>query len=161
MTFKKGFVVSIVSFALSASAFAMSHREDGRHDHGNYHPIAYREHRDHDHDRDDRRPRGWDKGRKEGWHGGSLPPGQARKHRRDWDHDRDHDRYRRVRHHRRDWDRDHERDRRVVAQRPPVLTGTTPISQTNRNRTWGDNVRAQKAQVKTQQAQKQQPYIKH
>ena len=25
------------------------------------------------------RPPGWDKGRKEGWHGGSVPPGRAKK----------------------------------------------------------------------------------
>lgn len=29
--------------------------------------------------RDDRRPQGWDHGRKEGWRGGQLPPGQEKK----------------------------------------------------------------------------------
>jgi hypothetical protein len=59
-------------------------------------------------------PPGWGNGRKVGWHGNDMPPGQMRRdpydrhyrhrHHRDWDRDR------RFRHHR-DWDRDHDRFR--------------------------------------------------
>jgi hypothetical protein len=46
-----------------------------------------RRHRDWD---GDRRPPGWDKGRKEGWHGGDMPPGLAKKYPDADHHYRDH-----------------------------------------------------------------------
>jgi hypothetical protein len=46
---------------------------------------AYRHARWNNQDRD--RHKGWDKGRKTGWHGNSMPPGQAKKH-HDYDRDR-------------------------------------------------------------------------
>jgi len=152
MTFSKGFAISVLSFALSASASAMARHDDYRgHDRDNgaqYHSAAYR---DHDHDRDDRRPNGWDRGHKNGWKNGSRPPGQARKHDRDWRSDRDrewrreHDRDRhRARHHRRDWD---DRDHRISH---PMPVGTKPVSQQDRNRAWANNVRARKAEQESQ-----------
>src|SRR4051812_16101242 len=83
-------------------------RDDDRH--------ADRGHdRDGDHDRADKRPAGWDKGKKKGWGDCDVPPGQVKKqgchpdshhhvahHDRDRDHDRD-----TARNHDRDRDRDH------------------------------------------------------
>lgn len=69
------------------------HGERGRGDHYR----DYRHARWNDHDRDDRRPAGWDRGHKTGWRGGSLPPGQAKKHH---DYDRDDWARSRRRHHR-------------------------------------------------------------
>jgi hypothetical protein len=62
---------------------------------------------DHDRDSDEKRPAGWDKGKKKGWGDCDVPPGQAKKqgchpgsnhhvartHDRDIDHDRDRDRH--------------------------------------------------------------------
>jgi hypothetical protein len=56
----------------------------------------------HDHDRDaDGRPPGWDHGRKVGWQGRSVPPGQVRTV-------DEHRHYHHRRHHR-VWDREHHR----------------------------------------------------
>jgi len=53
-------------------------------------------------------PPGWAHGRKVGWGGNNMPPGQAR--RNPYEH-RYHRHHRRHRHHPRDWDRDHDRFR--------------------------------------------------
>ena len=81
-----------LALSMSATALAKDHHErserhdrrDARHDvRHDAHQRAYRDARYNDHDRDDRR-KGWDKGKKTGWHGNSVPPGQAKRH-----HDRD------------------------------------------------------------------------
>lgn len=79
-------------FGAAIPAVAKEHgRERDHHSAREWHERS--EHRDpyhrarwNDHDRDDRRP-GWDKGHKTGWRGGSLPPGQAKKH-RDYERER-------------------------------------------------------------------------
>jgi hypothetical protein len=90
-----------LALSMSAPAMAKDHhdrdrrdRRDVRHEvrHDDHH-RARRDTRWNDHDRDDRR-NGWAKGKKTGWHGNSVPPGQAKRHN---DHDRD------------DWARTHRR----------------------------------------------------
>lgn len=61
----------------------------------------------HDNDRDEDRPPGWSHGRKVGWHGNDMPPGQMKKD--PYEH---HYRHYGRHHHRREWERDHERWRR-------------------------------------------------
>ena len=88
-----------LALSMSATAMAKDHHErserhdrrEARHD---THQRAYHHARYNDHDRDDQR-KGWDKGKKTGWHGNSVPPGQAKRHN---DHDRDD--WARRRHHR-------------------------------------------------------------
>ncbi|MBW3625738.1 MAG: hypothetical protein KY468_20275 [Armatimonadetes bacterium] len=76
--------------------------------------VRYRENVRHRDDDDDRRstPPGWSRGRKTGWGGSDVPPGQAKKRDRDRDDDRFDDRNerRRDRNERRR-DRDDRRDR--------------------------------------------------
>lgn len=150
MTYKKGFAISVLSLALSTSAFALSgtHREwrdNDRDDHRVNHVD-----RDHDHDH---HPNGWNKGKKEGWDHRRVPPGQVKKVEH---HDRDHDRDRYRASHRRP-----HHNHRIVA-RKPVPVKPRPVSQVDKNRAWGDNVQARKAEIQQQQqAQKQGPYIKH
>jgi hypothetical protein len=62
-------------------------------------------HRDNDRDADDRPP-GWAHGRKVGWHGNDVPPGQVKRDAYER-HEREHRRH----HHRREWERDHHRFR--------------------------------------------------
>jgi hypothetical protein len=101
---------------LSAAAPAMA-KDHGR----DHHPARqWNERRDHrdpyrrthwgDHERNSHP--GWDKGRKTGWRGGSLPPGQAKKH-------RDHERER--------WAREHRHHRRHTSTyaRGPIVTPRT------------------------------------
>ena len=109
----------VMALSMAAPAMAKDHGRDRDH-HGS------REGRERHHDRDDRyrraswgdhdrrngHPAGWDNGRKTGWHGGSLPPGQAKKHRE----------YRRD-----PWvrDRRHHHHRRTAYVRRPIVTPRT------------------------------------
>lgn len=118
-----------VMLAIVAPAAAKD-RDHGRgHHDANY--SAYRKARWNDHDRDDHR--GWDNGKKTGWHGSDVPPGQAKRR----DHDRD-DWARHHRHHRR---HAHTADaRRPVPIQPrpatrPVTTGRGPVPVPNRTTT--------------------------
>lgn len=107
-----------LTMALATPAMARGHgshdrsvRHESRRDGG--HDARYREYRHAKwNDRDDRRT-GWERGKKTGWHGGSRPPGQAR---RINDHDRD-DWARNRRHHRR-----HHHASFVRNNRGPVVT---------------------------------------
>jgi hypothetical protein len=72
---RNALITGFLSVALlGGSAFAdhgRGHdREHDRREH-EHHAIADRDH--------DRRPAGWDHGRKTGWHGHDVPPGQAKK----------------------------------------------------------------------------------
>jgi hypothetical protein len=109
--------------------------------HGNGHggdrdKHADRDHdRDGDHDRDDnKRPAGWDKGKKTGWGDCDVPPGQVKKqgchpdshhHVAHHDRDRDHDR---------DTARNHDRDRRSV-RHTSTTTGSTATNTTTKKTT--------------------------
>lgn len=104
-----GIVMSLVLGAALASGSAAA-KDHGRGSHGfqrgSDHDNHWRDRDgdrgwrrgDGDHDRDDwrgrnraweswREPRGWDRGRKTGWRGDSLPPGQARKFGSTWRRD--------------------------------------------------------------------------
>lgn len=151
MTFKMGsLATAALSLMLSASAFAMTHREDQRgqphEDHAQYHAVALRVHRV-DHDRQRHSVRGWDKGRKEGWRGGNVPPSEWRRRNR---RDRD-----RASHYRRNGDRQHIGTNQAVYSAPAANRPTSPQ---NRNGNWGDNVRARKGQASRQA---QGGYMKH
>jgi hypothetical protein len=76
----------------------------------------YRRAKWNDHDRDDRR-KGWEHGKKTGWHGDNMPPGQAKKH-----NDRDRDDWARERRHRRHHRVSYRRDE----HRPVVRPATRP-----------------------------------
>lgn len=144
MTFTKGLIASFSCLALSASLFAMSRSEEdrqgNRHDHGQYRPAAYQHG---DHDRDDHRRAGWDKGKKKGWEGHGVPPGQVKKH---------HASDRRAHHHRRDWDRRRDERAHHPVVRKPIPMTTKPATQSDRNRAFGQNVQARKAEVAQQRA---------
>ncbi len=111
--------------AMSAPALAKDHGRGGDHDRWQRHERhedrrdtnyrAYRRAHWNDHDRDDRRAAGWDHGRKTGWGGRDLPPGQAKKH-GDWDRDDW------ARHHR----RHHRREVRYGRNSGPVVIPTQP-----------------------------------
>ncbi len=107
-----------VTMALAIPAVAKDH---GRGDRDRGHERHETRFSDHDRDR-----RGWDHGKKTGWHGSSVPPGEARRHR---EHERE-EWARRHRHHHRDYRRDsYYRDRRPVTplQRPVTQPGHGPV----------------------------------
>ena len=127
-------LTGVIAVSMSAPAMAKDHGRDRDH-------HASREWREKHHERDDRyrraawrdhdrrngHPAGWDNGRKTGWHGSSLPPGQAKKHReyrRDpWVGDRRH-------HHR----RTSYARRPVVTSRTPYPTRTYPSTEPQHGR---------------------------
>src|SRR4051812_33918623 len=119
--FNRFLLAIVLCLALAPGAFAKGGHGNGhggdKDKHHDKDSHADRDHdRDNDHDRDDdKRPAGWDKGKKTGWGDCDVPPGQVKKQgchpntrhhvrHHDRDHDRDHDR---VAHH----DRDHDADR--------------------------------------------------
>ena len=96
-------------FSLGTVAMAKDHdhdkdRGERRETRGGYHRARWN-----DHDRDHRRPAGWDKGKKKGWGDCDAPPGQAKKH---GCYDRDHNRDARQRREREEWRRRHAHDAR-------------------------------------------------
>jgi len=134
--FNRLFLAMVLFLALAPGAFAKGGHGNGhggdKEKHHDKDSHADRDHdRDGDHDRDDdKRPAGWDKGKKKGWGDCDVPPGQVKKqgchpdshhhvahHDRDRDHDRDHDR---VAH--RDYDRD--RDHHTSTVKPATTTTT-------------------------------------
>src|SRR3954463_12310280 len=104
--------VTLAPGAYAKGSHGGGDKQDKHKDHDKDGDHADRDHdRDHDRDSDDKRPAGWDKGKKTGWGDCDVPPGQAKKqgchperkhHVAHHDRDRDHDR---------DTARNHDRDR--------------------------------------------------
>jgi hypothetical protein len=83
----------VACMLMGSAAFAKDHDRD---EHKGKGPQHRNVRWDRDHDRDhDRRPPGWDKGKKKGWGDCDVPPGQAKKH-GCYDRDRHHHHARRV-----------------------------------------------------------------
>jgi hypothetical protein len=114
-----------IAISMAAPAMAKDHdhhtsrewREHHEHESRRDNHREYRHARWNNHDRD--RHKGWNKGRKTGWHGGGLPPGQAKKH-----HDYDRDRW--ARDHR----NHHHRTTYVHSRAPIVRPRTNPYPAT-------------------------------
>lgn len=108
MNVRTSLVVTLIALGLSASSVAMNHGRD--HDQGQIHRAAW--HHD-DHDR-----KGYEKGRKNGWHDGSLPPGQAKKESKMWRKEHKHEarehRHEMTREQREAWERRHQSHDTVI-----------------------------------------------
>jgi hypothetical protein len=133
----KLFLALVLCVSLVPGAYAKGHGNGGDKHHGrddDRHADRDNHDRDHDHDRDDdKRPAGWDKGKKKGWGDCDVPPGQAKKvgchpdshyhvvhHDRDHDRDRDHHAY----------NRDRDRDHHASVVKPAQSTTTTTVKKT-------------------------------
>ncbi len=81
MNFKTGLALVAVTFGLAVSSVAMEHGREGDHHRTEFHRAAWH-HDDH---------KGWEKGKKTGWHDGSLPPGQAKKESKEWRKEHEHE----------------------------------------------------------------------
>ncbi len=118
MNLKTGLAVAAVIFGLGASSVAMDHGRDRDRNRAEFHRAAW--HRD-DHDR-----KGYEKGKKTGWNGGAVSPGQAKKESKEWR--KEHKREAREHHHemtraqREAWEHRHRSHEAVVHKqtRPPV-----------------------------------------
>jgi hypothetical protein len=78
MNFKTGLAVAAVVIGLGASSVAMERGRASDDERGRFRRSAW-------HDEHDRK--GYDEGKKKGWKGGSLPPGQERKESKQWRHE--------------------------------------------------------------------------
>ncbi len=120
MNFKTGLAVAAVVIGLGATSMAMDHGRD-RDDRGQFRRAAWHD----DHDRD---KKGWEEGKKKGWHGEGVPPGQARKESKEWrhEHERESLEHRREMERRRHEAREHRHaSHEVVAHKqtkPPTNT---------------------------------------
>jgi|SRR5512146_2909291 hypothetical protein len=114
MNLKTGLAVAAVIIGLGANSVAMEHGRDRDQDRGHFHRAAW--HHD-DHDR-----KGYEKGKKTGWHDGALPPGQAKKESKEWR--KEHKREAREHHHemtkaqREAWEHRHHSHQAVVHKQP-------------------------------------------
>src|SRR3954471_21509772 len=71
----------VLCVTLAPGAYAKGGHGNGGGDKGDKHKDHADRDRDGDHDRDsdDKRPAGWDKGKKKGWGDCDVPPGQVKK----------------------------------------------------------------------------------
>jgi hypothetical protein len=142
---KQLFLGTLCLALIPSPAYAKPHGDKGDkheksekhgHDRDDWH---HRDHgrKDYDHHGASARPAGWDKGKKTGWGGCDVPPGQAKKvgchpDRRDHHHDYHHDVRHRERH---DGHRDDHRPRPVYTHHPrPNGTTTTTTTTTTTNK---------------------------
>ena len=128
----------VVCVTLTPGAYAKGGHGNGHGGNGDKHADRDRDRDgDHDRDNDDKRPAGWDKGKKKGWGDCDVPPGQVKKQgchpgssHHAAHHDRDHDRDRDyARQH--DRDRDRDRDRHTSSVKPAQSAPTTPAKNTS------------------------------
>ncbi len=118
MNFKTGLAIAAVMFGLGASSVAMEHGRDRDRDRDRDRSQFHRTTWQHDdHDR-----KGWEKGKKTGWHDGALPPGQSRKESREWRNEhkregREH-RHEMTRAQREAWEHRHRSHETIVHKQP-------------------------------------------
>lgn len=124
MNIRTSLVVTLITLGLGASSMAMSHSRD--HEKGQLQRAAWH-HDDHGR-RDDHDRKGYEKGKKTGWHDGSLPPGQAKKESKVWQKEHKHEarehHHEMTREQREAWERRHQRHETVIHRqpKPPVNT---------------------------------------
>jgi hypothetical protein len=141
MNIRTGLATAALVIGLGASSFAMDHGRpsDGNSRNGNLRLASWRSDGD-DHDR-----KGSEKGKKEGWQNGTLPPGQAKKESKE---------YRKAHKHEADWHRNEAKERErearlnrhhsheaIAHKQPKPLTN---MSQAQKDSTFRERVAAAK-----------------
>jgi hypothetical protein len=104
MNIKAGLSIAAVVISLGATSMAMEHgryRDRDDNGRGNLRLASWHS------DRDDHDKKGYEKGKKNGWENGSLPPGKARKESKEWQKQHKHEA---------DWHRKEAREREHEAR---------------------------------------------